>query len=134
VRIREYRSEDLQACRTLYAQLVEHHREIYDDPTIGGEDPGAGFDEYLALPERVLTWVAVEDGAVIGATRLLWERDESRRCVLGRVDMRVGRRKLIRTGVRPHGSARNRKENHVYRYREVLQCRERLRLHLPRGR
>jgi hypothetical protein len=45
VPIREYRPEDLHACRDLYAQLVEHHREIYDDPTIGGEDPGAGFHE-----------------------------------------------------------------------------------------
>jgi GNAT superfamily N-acetyltransferase len=77
VRVREYRSEDLHACRDLYAQLVEHHREIYDDLTIGGEDPGAGFDEYLALPERALTWVAVEDGTVIGLTGLLWVGDES---------------------------------------------------------
>ena len=30
--IREYRPEDLHACRALYAQLVEHHREIYNDP------------------------------------------------------------------------------------------------------
>ncbi len=42
--VREYRSADLDACRRLYAQLVEHHREIYDDATIGGDDPGAGFE------------------------------------------------------------------------------------------
>lgn len=91
--IREYRSEDLQACRALYAQLVEHHREIYDDPTIGGQNPGAGFDEYLALPERVLTWVAVEDGAVIGVTGLLWEGDEST------IEPVVVDRRCRRTGV-----------------------------------
>jgi hypothetical protein len=77
VEIRKYRSDDLAACRDLYAQLVEHHREIYDDPTIGGDDPGAGFDEYLSLPERVLTWVAIEDGVVVGLTGLLWEGEES---------------------------------------------------------
>lgn len=77
VRVREYRSEDLDACRRLYAQLVEHHREIYDDPTIGGDDPGSGFDEYLAIPERVVTWVATDGDAVIGMTGLLWEGGES---------------------------------------------------------
>jgi cold shock protein len=33
------------------------------------------------------------------------------RSVQDQVDMRVGRRRLIRTGVRPDGSARNRKRN-----------------------
>lgn len=33
------------------------------------------------------------------------------RSVQHQVDMRVGRRRLIRTGVRPDGSARNRKRN-----------------------
>jgi GNAT superfamily N-acetyltransferase len=77
VEIRKYRSDDLAACRDLYAQLIEHHRDIYDDPTIGGDDPGAGFDDYLSLPERVLTWVAIEDGVVVGLTGLLWEGAES---------------------------------------------------------
>jgi GNAT superfamily N-acetyltransferase len=75
--IREYEPDDLTACRRLYAQLVEHHRELYDDAGIGGDDPGAGFDDYLATPERVMTWVAVEDDHVIGMTGLFWEDDES---------------------------------------------------------
>jgi GNAT superfamily N-acetyltransferase len=77
VEIRAYRPEDRAACKDLYAQLVEHHREIYDDPTIGGEDPGGGFDEYLALPERVVTWVAVDGDEIVGLTGLLWDGDES---------------------------------------------------------
>ena len=73
VEIRDFSSSDLGACRALYAQLVQHHRELYDDPTIGGSNPGAGFDDYFALPERVATWVAVEGGNVVGLTGLLWE-------------------------------------------------------------
>lgn len=94
--MREYRSTDLDACRGLYAQLVEHHREIYGDSTIGGDDPGSGFDDYLGLPERVMTWVATDGASVIGMTGLLWEGEEStiepvvvdrhrRRCGVGRM-------------------------------------------------
>ena len=75
--VREYRSADLDVCRRLYAELVEHHREIYGDSTIGGDDPGAGFDDYLAIPERVMTWVATEGDSVVGLTGLLWDSGES---------------------------------------------------------
>ncbi len=77
VEVREYRFDDLDACRCLYAQLVEHHREIYADPTIGGDDPGGGFDDHLALPERVVTWVATDGDTIVGLTGLLWEGEES---------------------------------------------------------
>ena len=77
MRVREYRSADLHACRRLYAQLVEHHREIYGDSTIGGDDPGSGFDDYLSIPERVMTWVATDGDTIIGMTGLLWEGVES---------------------------------------------------------
>jgi len=77
VDMREYRSADLDACRRLYAQLVEHHREIYDDATIGGDDPGAGFDGYLSIPERVMTWVATDGDTILGMTGLLWDGTEA---------------------------------------------------------
>lgn len=77
VDIRPYEHSDLDACRALYAQLVEHHRDIYDDSSIGGDDPGAGFDDYLALPERVCTWVAVDTRHIVGLTGLLWHEGES---------------------------------------------------------
>ena len=38
--IRTYESEDRDACRLLWAELTQHHRELYADPTIGGEQPG----------------------------------------------------------------------------------------------
>jgi GNAT superfamily N-acetyltransferase len=75
--IRPYEPADLDACRALYSQLVEHHREIYDDASIGGDDPGAGFDAYLALPERVITWVAVDNHDIVGLSGLLWNDGES---------------------------------------------------------
>jgi GNAT superfamily N-acetyltransferase len=102
VEVRVYRAADLEDGRRLYAQLVEHHREIYDDPTIGGDDPGAGFDEYLARPERLVTWVAVDGPAVVGLAGLLWEGDEStiEPVIVDRRHRRAGiGRRLIATAV-----------------------------------
>ena len=70
-------AEQMPRCRALYVQLVEHHREIYADPSIGRDDPASGFDEYLTLSERVISWVAVDDGSVVGLAGLLWEGSES---------------------------------------------------------
>jgi hypothetical protein len=77
VDVREFRPADIDACRRLYAQLVEHHREIYGDVTIGGDDPGSGFDEHLATPQRVTTWVATDGDDIVAMTGLLWEGGES---------------------------------------------------------
>lgn len=74
--IRPYRTADLEACRGLWRELTEHHREIYDDLTIGGADPGMHFDEYLAHPKFLGAWVAEEAGGVVGLTGLLGEGDE----------------------------------------------------------
>lgn len=71
ISIRDYQPGDRDACRALWAELTEHHRRIYGDPTIGGDDPGGYFDTYLAAPERAATWVAQVDGAVVGLTGLL---------------------------------------------------------------
>jgi len=68
--VRDYAHADYGACRSLWAELTEYHRGIYGDPTIGGSDPGAGFDGYLATPERLGSWVAESHGAVIGLTGL----------------------------------------------------------------
>jgi GNAT superfamily N-acetyltransferase len=68
--VRDYASTDYPAGRSLWVELTEHHRRIYEDPSIGGEDPGTGFDEYLARPERVASWVADVDGRVVGLTGL----------------------------------------------------------------
>jgi len=70
--VRSYRPTDHIACRRLWAELTEHHRELYDDPSIGGADPGAAFDEYLTRIDLSGVWVAdhSEDG-VVGLVGLL---------------------------------------------------------------
>ena len=70
VAVREYVSGDYLACRELWVELTEHHRRIYGDPSIGGDDPGADFDAYLETPERALSWVAETGGVVVGLTGL----------------------------------------------------------------
>jgi N-acetylglutamate synthase-like GNAT family acetyltransferase len=69
--IRPYAEGDLHACRGLWEELTEHHREIYGDPTIDGPDPGRQFDDHLARlgPGRI--WVAEDNGVVCGLVGLV---------------------------------------------------------------
>jgi GNAT superfamily N-acetyltransferase len=69
--VRDYAFADYSACRMLWVELIEHHRRIYEEPSIGGDDPGGGFDHYLSGPERVASWVADLSGRVVGLTGLL---------------------------------------------------------------
>jgi GNAT superfamily N-acetyltransferase len=71
ISIRDYQPRDVAVCRVLWAELTDHHRQLYEDPTIGGDDPGHGFDDYLALPARLASWVAEVDGSVVGLSGLL---------------------------------------------------------------
>jgi GNAT superfamily N-acetyltransferase len=75
--VREYSPEDLDVCRDLWRALTQRHRDIYDDPSIGGADPGLQFDEYLGHPRLAKVWVAVLDGNVVGLCGLLVEQEES---------------------------------------------------------
>jgi GNAT superfamily N-acetyltransferase len=68
--LRDYTSNDYPAGRQLWVELTEHHRRIYGDQSIGGDDPGSGFDEYLATSARAQSWVAELDGDVVGLTGL----------------------------------------------------------------
>jgi GNAT superfamily N-acetyltransferase len=69
--VRDYAEVDHRACRSLWTELTKFHGRIYGDPSVGGDDPGAGFDDYLAMPQRVGSWVAEWHGQVIGLTGLL---------------------------------------------------------------
>ena len=69
--VRDYADGDYRAGRALWAELTEYHRGIYGDPSIGADDPGAGFDDYLALSQRIGSWVAEFRGGVVGLTGLL---------------------------------------------------------------
>ena len=71
VSIRPYQPSDLEACRSLWRELTQRHRDIYDDQSIGGDDPGPYFDRtYLKRPDLVATWVAEHEGAVVALTGL----------------------------------------------------------------
>ena len=64
--IRTYVDSDLDACRDLWAHLTETHRQIYDAPEIGGDNPGMQFDEHLAKVGRERIWVAEEAETIVG--------------------------------------------------------------------
>lgn len=68
--VRDYAEGDYDAGRSLWAELTVYHRSIYGDPSIGGDDPGAGFDDYLATSQRIGSWVAESHGSVVGLTGL----------------------------------------------------------------
>lgn len=75
--VRGYRAGDLEACRSLWVELTETHRRIYDSPGIGGENPGLQFDDHLALVGPDNLWVAELDGRVVGLTGLILRQDEA---------------------------------------------------------
>lgn len=75
--IRKYSPEDLQACRSLWAELTEWHRRIYSDDSIGGADPGAYFDGHLARAGADSLLVAESESKVVGLTGLLLDGDEA---------------------------------------------------------
>ncbi|UCG85462.1 MAG: GNAT family N-acetyltransferase [Gemmatimonadota bacterium] len=75
--IRDYRSSDLGRCRALWAEMTLHHREIYGDPSIGGDDPELGFDDHLARVGPELIWVADSGSGVVGFVSLIYEGQEA---------------------------------------------------------
>jgi GNAT superfamily N-acetyltransferase len=68
--VRGYDEDDYGACRSLWAELTRYHRGLYGDPSIGGDDAGAGFDGYLATAARIGSWVAESHRGVVGLTGL----------------------------------------------------------------
>lgn len=71
LQIRAYKSSDVDSCRQLWVEMTEHHRVIYDDPTIGGDDPGVAFDDHLSRvgPDRL--WVAAFGTDIVGFVSLI---------------------------------------------------------------
>ena len=75
--IRTYQSADLERCRSLWAEMTQHHREIYDDPTIGGDEPGLEFDGHLDRVGAERIWVAWVDDEAVGLTSLIVDGEEA---------------------------------------------------------
>lgn len=73
--VRGYQPEDREECRGLWRELTEWHREIYQDPTIGGEHPEVYFDKHLTKVGPDNLWVATKNSKVVGLTGLIVEDD-----------------------------------------------------------
>lgn len=72
--VRPYEATDREACRALWRELTQTHRDLYDDQSIGGDrDLGDYFDEHLDKAGADNVWVAEADGSVVGFTSLLRE-------------------------------------------------------------
>ena len=98
--IRGYEAGDLEACRELWAELTQWHRDIFDAPEIGGEDPGRAFDEHLEKIGAEQIFVAEQDGRVVGLAGLIpGETVELEPIVVSRKDRGDGIGRLLATAV-----------------------------------
>ena len=77
VETRQYEASDLGRCRSLWAEMTQRHREIYEDPSIGGDNPGLEFDGHLDQVGAERVWVAVLDGDVVGLTSLIQDGEQA---------------------------------------------------------
>jgi GNAT superfamily N-acetyltransferase len=75
--IRKYEHCDREQCRSLWKELTEWHREIYQDPSIGGEHPEEHFDKCLEEVGPNRLWVALHSSKVVGLTGLIVKGDEA---------------------------------------------------------
>ena len=75
--IRPYAEDDLLACRALWRELTQHHRDLYGDQSIGGPTPELEFDAHIRREDLVGFWLAEEDRRVVGMTGLLLNGDEA---------------------------------------------------------
>jgi hypothetical protein len=77
IMIRDCWNSDRKSCRGLRRELVEEHRELYSDRTIGGDCPEDYFDEHLSKNHSMRVWVAEVDSAVVGFASLVVDCDEA---------------------------------------------------------
>ena len=73
--VRDYQPSDLDRCRALWAEMTQRHRDIYEDPTIGGDNPGLEFDRHLSDVGAGRVWVATFGEEVVGLVSLI-QKDE----------------------------------------------------------
>ena len=77
MKIRNYTSTDLEICRSLWSEMVQQHRDNYDDQTIGGDNPGLEFDEHIGKIGSENIWLAESNGEVVGFTSLIKNDQEA---------------------------------------------------------
>ena len=73
----KYQQSAREECRGLWKELTEWHREIYEDPNIGGKHPEDYFDKHLAKVGSDKLWIAVHGSRVVGLTGLIVEEEEA---------------------------------------------------------
>ena len=72
--IRSYEEGDREACRGLWRDLTQWHRDLYADQSIWADrDPGDFFDEHLETVGADRIWVAEEEGRIVGFVGLIVE-------------------------------------------------------------
>ena len=71
VTIRPFEEQDASRYASLWGELTRAHRALYDDASIGGDDPGSGFDAYLGEFGGARKWVAERGGSVVGFVGLI---------------------------------------------------------------
>jgi GNAT superfamily N-acetyltransferase len=76
VEVRSYQPADLDACRSLWVELTEWHRQIYGSPEIGGADPGRKFDEHLERVGAQRISLATIGGDVVGMVGVIQTEDQ----------------------------------------------------------
>jgi GNAT superfamily N-acetyltransferase len=69
--VRPFEERDSAPCGALWAELTGWHRELYDDPSLGGDDPGSGFDPHVEVFADPRLWVAELSGSVVGLAGLI---------------------------------------------------------------
>lgn len=57
--------------------MTQHHRDIYDDPSIGGDDPGLEFDKHLDKVGCQRVWLAKVGAEIVGLTSLIQNGEEA---------------------------------------------------------
>jgi len=77
ISIRSYTKEDEDVCRFLWRELTEFHREIYNDPSIGGDYPEDIFNEHHGKIGSNRIWIAEEKNEVLGMVGLMGEGVEA---------------------------------------------------------
>jgi len=76
INLRRYQESDLEQCRSLWRELVEWHRKIYSDSSIGGDTPELFFDKHLVKVGADGVWVAAREDSVVGLIGLEIENEE----------------------------------------------------------
>jgi len=75
--IRRYKDSDNVSCQNLWAELTEYHKEIYADPSIGGENPGQIFNTHIEKYGEEDIWVAEVGREIVGLVGLIVKGNEA---------------------------------------------------------